>query len=73
MKVIEGSLEAYGQAELSKIKIIFFSENLESGAEFPYLGITVPKYENRSNFSLDEDREVVEGSLEAYGKANWAR
>ena len=44
MKVIEGSLEAYGQAELSKIKIIFFSENLESGAEFPYLGITVPKY-----------------------------
>ena len=38
-------------------------ENRGSGAAFPYLGITVPKYKNRSYFSLDKD----------LGKSLWAR
>ena len=41
-----------------------FSENWGSGAELGRISIFGHKYENRSDFSLDEDREVVEGSLE---------
>ena len=71
--MVEGSLEAYGQALLNEIKKVEKNSKLGVWGRISIFGhygpITVPKYENCSNFSLDEDRKVVEGSLEAYGQA----
>ena len=67
-KVVEGSLERQGQAQLNEIKKM---KNRGSGAGFPYLGIKVPKYKNCSNFSLIKDGKVVAGSLKAYGQAEF--
>lgn len=68
----EGSLEAYGQHEFSKIKKVEFFFIFScvgrgvSGTGFPYLGVTVLKHKKYTSFGLVEDRKPLHGFLEMY-------
>ena len=56
--VVKGLFEAQGQDKADDIKMYKITQNLGSGAKFPYLGMVVSTSRASLSLSVDDNRNV---------------